>query len=103
PASLKLLEKSEAGRPQWIFEAPSSDPGGVPTRFTFRKPPGDKSENVLLHEFSGSLRVDGDKVVPGGPADALKLGLAYMMLADKEHEVSEFVWDEIQAAKKSGK
>ena len=111
PATMKPADKSESeGRAQWIFEAaspPSSDygapgenPNGAPTRFTFRKPASDKSDNVLLHEFSGSMRLEGDKVVPASAADTVRLGFGYMMKADGEHEVSERVWEEMQDAKK---
>ena len=66
PANAKLLNKSETtdSRAQWVFETPSENPNGVPARFTFRKPLSDKNENVLLHEFSGPLRLEGDKEVP---------------------------------------
>ena len=100
PAAVKLADKSEAeGRAQWVFEAPSENPNGVPTRFTFRKPISDKTENVLLHEFSGSIRLEGDKVVPGGAADMVRLGFGYMMNSDGGYEVSEFVWEEMQQAR----
>jgi hypothetical protein len=98
PIAVKLAGKFEAGRAEWIFEAPSENPNGVPTRFTFRKPIGDKNENVLLHEFSGSIRVEGDKVVPAGAADIVRLGFGYMMNSDGGYEVSEFVWEEMHAA-----
>ena len=100
PANAKLLNESETsdGRTQWIFEAPSESPNGVPTRFTFRKLISDRSENVLLHEFSGSMRLEGDKVVPSGPADVVKLGFGYMMNAQDGYEVSEYVWEEMQRA-----
>jgi hypothetical protein len=98
PIAVKLTDKSEAGRAQWVFEAPSENPNGVPTRFTFRKPISDKNENVLLHEFSGSIRLEGNKVVPAGAADTVRLGFGYMMKSDGGYEVSEFVWEEMQAA-----
>jgi hypothetical protein len=99
PIAVKLADKSEADRAQWIFEAPSENPNGVPTRFTFRKPLSDKNENVLLHGFSGSIRLEGNKVVPGGAADMVRLGFGYMMNSDGGYEVSEFVWEEMQAPK----
>ncbi len=102
PSAAKLTDKSEADRVQWVFEAPAENPNGVPTRFTFRKPIGDKSENVLLHEFSGSLRLEGDKVVPAGAADMVRLAFGYMMNGDEGYEVSEFVWEEMQAAQVEG-
>jgi hypothetical protein len=102
PTAVKLADKSEAGRAEWVFEAPSENPSGVPTRFTFRKPKNDKNENVLLHEFSGSIRLEGNKVVPAGAADMVRLGFGYMMKSDGGYEVSEFVWEEMQAAQAEG-
>jgi len=100
PASVKLADKSEAeGRAQWVFEAASENPNGALTRFTFRKPISDKTQNVLLHEFSGSIRLEGDKVVPAGAADLMRLGFGYMMNSEGGHEVSEFVWEEMQQAR----
>jgi len=99
PTTAKLVDKSEAeGRAQWVFEAPSENPNGTPTRLTFRKPISDKNENVLLHEFSGSMRLEGDKVVPAGAADMVRLGFGYMMGAERGYEVSEYVWEEMQQA-----
>jgi len=98
PIAVKLADKSEAGRAEWVFEAPPENPNGAPTRFTFRKPISDKNENVLLHEFSGSIRLEGNKVVPAGAADMVRLGFGYMMKSDGGYEVSEFVWEEMQAA-----
>jgi tetratricopeptide (TPR) repeat protein len=97
PTNAKLLGKSETtdGRDQWVFEVPS-EANGVPTRFTFRKRISDKNENVLLHEFSGPLRLDGDKVVPGWAADSVRFGLGYMRRGPQGIEVSEFVWEEMQ-------
>ena len=102
PIAVKLADKSEAGRAEWVFEAPSENPNGVPTRFTFRKPTSDKNENVLLHEFSGSIRLEGSKVVPAGAADMVRLGFGYMMKSDGGYEVSEFVWEEMHAAEAEG-
>ena len=100
PAALELVDKSEAdGKTQWIFEAPSENPDGVPIRFTFRKPISDKTEKVLLHEFSGSLRLDGDKVASGGAADRVRFGFGYMMRGPEGSEVSERVWEEMQQAR----
>ena len=100
-ANAKLLNKSETtdSRTQWIFEVPSENPDGVPARFTFRKPSSDKNENVLLHEFSGPLRLEGDKVVSGGASDTVRLGFGYMMRAQQGYEVSEFAWEEMQQAR----
>jgi len=98
-AGVKPAEKSEAeGRAQWVFEAPSENPNGVPTRFTFRKPVIDKAGNVLLHEFAGSLQLQGEKIVPGGAADRVRFGFGYMMRGPQGYEVSERVWEEMQQA-----
>src|SRR4051794_14625185 len=97
PATMKLADKSESERgAQWIFETVPQNPNEVPTRFTFRKPISDKNENVLLHEFSGSMRLEGDNVVPGGAPDRVRLGFGYMMRVQQGDEVSEFVWEEMQ-------
>lgn len=103
PENLKLVDKSETtdGRAQWIFEAPSENSNGAPTRFMFRKPTSDKNENVLLHEFSGSMRLEGDKAIAAGAADPVTLGFGYMISAQQGYEVSEFVWEEMQAPEKS--
>jgi hypothetical protein len=99
PAAVTLADKSGSeGRVQWVWEAPSENPSGVPTRFTFRKPMRDKNDNVLLHEFAGSIRIEGSKVVPADATDMVSLGFGYMMKSDAEYEVSEFVWEEMQAA-----
>src|SRR5437667_110308 len=99
-AAVKLVDKSETeGKTQWIFEAPSENPDGVPIRFTFRKPISDKTEKVLLHEFSGSLRLEGDKVASGGAADRVRFGFGYMMRGPEGPEVSERVWEEMQQAR----
>jgi hypothetical protein len=95
-SSLKLVKKSELGRAEWIFQAPSGNPNGILTQLTFRKLARDKSENVLLHEFSGSMRLEGDHVVPADSNNAVKMGFGYMMRADERYEVSEFVWEEMQ-------
>lgn len=101
PANAKLLNNSETtdNRAQWVFEAPSENPNGVPSRFTFRKPLSDKNDNVLLHEFSGPPRLQGGKVVPGGATDTVRLGFGYMMPSQQGYEVSEFVWEEMQQAR----
>jgi hypothetical protein len=94
PSRLKQIEKSEAGgRTQWVFEASAENAGGAPTQFTFRKPASDKSDNVLLHEFSGPLRIENGQVVPGAPSDVVKIGFGYMMVY-QGNEVSEFVWEQ---------
>ena len=100
PTNAKLLNQSETtdGRAEWVFEAPPENPNGVLTRFTFRKPASDKSENVLLHEFSGSMRLEGEKVVAAGAADSVRFGFGYMMRVEDGHEVSEYVWEEMQQA-----
>jgi len=101
PANAKLLNKSETtdSRAEWAFEASSENPNGIPARLTFRKPLSDKSENVLLHEFSGPLRLEGDKVVPEGVTDTVRFGFGYMMRSQEGYEVSEFVWEEMQQAR----
>jgi hypothetical protein len=100
PANAKLLSQSETGdgRAQWVFEAPPANPNGVPTRFTFRKPTTGKSESVLLHEFSGSMRLEGDEAVAAGAADPVRFGFGYMMRVQEGYEVSEYVWEEMQQA-----
>ena len=93
-STLKQIEKSEGGgRTQWVFEASAENAGGAPTQFTFRKPASDKGDNALLHQFSGPLRIENGKVVPGGPSDVVKIGFGYMMLY-QGNEVSEFVWEQ---------
>jgi hypothetical protein len=101
PTNAKLLSKSETtdGRVEWVFEAPSERPNGIPTRFTFRKPVSDKNENVLLHEFSGPLRLEEDNVVSDGATDSVRVGFGYMMRAQQGYEVSEFVWEEMEQAR----
>jgi len=95
---LKLVDKSETdGRAQWIFEHASSS--GSPARLTFRKPANDKAPNVLLHEFAGSWRADGNKAVAGGATDSVHLGFGYMMPFQGGQEVSEFVWEEMHKEK----
>jgi hypothetical protein len=99
PATVTLAAKSEVeGRVQWVWEAPSENPNGIVTRFTFRKPISDKKDNVLLHEFAGSIRLEGNKVIPAGAADLVRMGFGYMMKSEGGYEVSEFVWEEMQAA-----
>lgn len=89
---LKLVDKLEAdGRAQWIFEVAGAS--GSPTRLTFRKQANDKSEGILLHEFSGSPRADGSVT------DSARLGFGYMMPFQGGQEVSEFVWEEMQTKK----
>jgi hypothetical protein len=101
PKTIKLAEKSETeGRVQWVYETVPENQDAVPIRFTFRKAATDKSEHVLLHEFSGPVRVEGDKIVPGTAANPISLGFGYMMKADDEHEVSERVWEEMEATRK---
>jgi hypothetical protein len=99
-ADLKPAGKSEhEGRAQWVFEEPSKSTNGVRNRLTFRKPISDNTEHVLLHEFSGPLRLEGDKVVPGSETDVVRLGFGYMMrVPEQEYEVSEAAWEEMQGA-----
>lgn len=102
-ANLKPAEKSEhEGRVQWVFEAPSKDANGIPNQLTFRKPVSDNTENVLLHEFSGPLRLEDDKAVPETATDVVRVGFGYMMrVPEQEYEVSEAAWEEMQDAREN--
>ena len=96
PAGAKLIEKSEAdGRAQWIFESLPANGDLIATRLTFRKPIGDKAEQVLLHEFTGSLRAAGGER-GSQESQPAKMGFGYMMPVEGGDEVSEFVWEEMQ-------
>jgi tetratricopeptide (TPR) repeat protein len=100
PASVKRGEKSEAdGRVEWVFTAPSSDPKGAPTQFTFDKPTFDPNQNVLLHGFTASLRLQDDKVVPGGASDRVKFSFGYLVPIGGGDEVSERAWEDMQQPK----
>ena len=101
PTNAKLLSKSETtdGRVEWVLEAPSERPNGIPIRFKFRKPLSDKNEKVLLHEFSGPLRLGRNNVVSGGATDSARVGFGYMMRAEQGYEGSEFVWEEMERAR----
>src|SRR5205809_1789042 len=101
PTNAKLLSKSETtdGRVEWVFEAPSERPNGIPIRFTFRKALSDKNEKVLLHEFSGPLQLERNNVVSGGATDSVRVGFGYMIVAQQGNEVSEFVWEEMEQAR----
>jgi tetratricopeptide (TPR) repeat protein len=100
PASVKPAEKSEAdGRVEWVFTAPSSDPKGAPTQFTFHKPTFDPNLNVLLHGFNASLRLQDDKVVPGGASDRVKFSFGYLVPIGGGDEVSERAWEDMQQPK----
>jgi tetratricopeptide (TPR) repeat protein len=99
PTDAKLVDKSEAdGRVQWAFELRSENPKGLPTRLRFAKPTYDKNENVLLHEFSGSFRVDGDKVVASSAANPVKFSFGYLVNAGG-FELSERAWEDLEAPK----
>jgi tetratricopeptide (TPR) repeat protein len=99
PSNAKLVDKSEAdGRVQWAFELRSENPKGLPTRLRFAKPIYDKNENVLLHEFSGSFRVDGDKVVASSAANPVKFSFGYLVNAGG-FELSERAWEDLEAPK----
>jgi tetratricopeptide (TPR) repeat protein len=100
PSDVKLVDKSEeeGGRVQWRFEMPSTNPKGLPTRLRFAKPIYDKNENVLLHEFSGSLRVEGDKVVAGSAADPARFSFGYLVSAGG-YELSERAWENLETPK----
>ncbi len=98
PTNAKLVSKSETDdrRAQWVFEVLPEKPGGTPLQLTFRKPITDRDEDVLLHEFSGPLRLAADQVIAGGASETVRLGFGYMMLTQQGNEVSEFVWEEMQ-------
>jgi len=100
PARVNPAEKSEAdGRVEWVFTAPSSDPKGAPTQFTFDKPTFDPNQNVLLHGFTASLRLQDDKVVPGGASDRVKFSFGYLVPIGGGDEVSERAWENLQQPK----
>jgi tetratricopeptide (TPR) repeat protein len=98
PAStnFKLSDTSKMnGRIQWIFTAPAEDPKGIPIRLTFEKPTYDTNESVLLHEFVGSLHLQGDKVVPDGATDQIRFSFAYFVNI-QDAELSEAAWENLQ-------
>ena len=99
PAGIKLAKKSqEDGRAQWLFEARS--PKGSPTRLRFAKPLYDKNENVLLHGFESSLKVEGDKVVPVTTGKPVNLSFGYLINVNGgEFELSERAWEDLEAPK----
>jgi tetratricopeptide (TPR) repeat protein/DNA-binding beta-propeller fold protein YncE len=100
PASVKRGEKSEAdGRVEWVFTAPSSDPKGAPTQFTFDKPTFDPNQNALLHGFTASLRLQDDKVVPGGASDRVRFSFGYLVPIGGGDELSERAWEDMQQPK----
>lgn len=99
-AEVKLSEKYEAdNRAQWIFTAAPQDPKGSATQFHFAERVYDLNENVLLHEFSGSLRLQGDKVVPGGASNLVKLSFGYLVSIGDGSELSEAAWEDMQKPK----
>lgn len=103
PTDVKLVDKSEEdGRMQWRFEMRSKNPKGLPTRLTFAKPIYDNNESVLLHEFSGSLRVEGDEVVAGSAADPVKFSFG-CLVSGGGYELSERLWEELEAPKPEDK
>ena len=100
PAEVKLSEKYEAeNRAQWIFTVAPQDPKGSATQFHFAERVYDPNENVLLHEFSGSLRLQGDKVVPGGASDSVKFSFGYLVPIGDGSELSEAAWEDMQKPK----
>lgn len=100
PASVKPAEKSEAdGRVEWVFTAPSLDPKEISTEFTFAKPTFDPNQNVLLHGFTGSLRLQDGKVVPGGASDRVKFSFGYLVPIGDGDEVSERAWENMRQPK----
>ncbi len=103
PADIKLVNKSqEDGRAQWLFQARSSNPKGTPTKWRFAKPLYDKNESVLLHGFDGSLKVEGDKVVPASAANQVKLSFGYLVSVNGgEFELSERGWEDLESPKEA--
>jgi len=101
PADIKLINKSqEDGRAQWFFEAHSQNPKGLATKLRFAKPLYDKNESVLLHAFDGSMKLEGDKVVPAGAANPVKLSFGYLITVNGgEFELSERAWEDLEAPK----
>jgi tetratricopeptide (TPR) repeat protein len=100
PANIKFSEKSESDdRVKWIFTARSQNPKDFPTQLTFQKPVFDPNENVLLHEFSGSLRLQGDKVMPGGASDLVKFSFGYLVPIGDGNELSERAWEDLRRPK----
>ena len=104
-SSLPLTYLEAEGRSQWVFDAPSKIPIESQPGLRFRRPTNDKAENVLLHEFSGSMRLEGrQSCSAAGAADSVQLGLGYMMNFEGGQEVSEFVWEEMhQAVEEKGR
>lgn len=97
PPNVKLSKQYEAdNRAHWIFIALSQDPKASPTQFHFDKRIYDRNENILLHEFSGSLRLEGDKVVPSSASDSVKLSFGYLVPIGGGSELSEAAWEEMQ-------
>ena len=97
PANVKFSAKSVAdNRAQWIFTALPPNPKGSASQFHFDKRVYDPNESVLLHEFSGSLRLQGDKVVPSGASDAVKLSFGYLVSIGDGNELSEAGWEDMQ-------
>jgi len=98
---VKFRKKSEDdGREQWLFEANSKNPKGSPTMLRFAKPLYDANESVLLHGFDGSLKVEGDKVVPAAAANAVKLSFGYLVTVNGgEFELSERAWEDLEKPK----
>jgi len=104
PATVKLTDTSEAdGRTQKVFEAPAGIRNGLPIRLTFAKPLYDKSDDFLLHGFTASLRVEGDKVVPAGASNPVKLSFGYLISVQGGYELSERAWEDLQVPKAEDK
>jgi len=100
PDNVKLAKNYEAdGRAHWIFTAAPQDPKGAPTQFHFQKRVYDPNDNVLLHEFSASLQLQGGKVLPGGASDSVKLSFAYLVSIGDGTELSEAAWEDMQKPK----
>jgi tetratricopeptide (TPR) repeat protein len=97
PANVKPPKYYEAdGRAHWVFSAPAQDGKGDPTQFLFQKRIYDPNPNVLLHEFSASLRPQGDKVLPGDASNAVKVSFGYLISIGDGNELSEAAWEEMQ-------
>jgi tetratricopeptide (TPR) repeat protein len=97
---IKLVNKSEEdGRAQWLFEARSPNPKGIPTRLRFAKPLYDKNESVLLHGFEGSLKLEGDKLIPAA-ANPVQFSFGYLVSVNGgQFELSERAWEDLEAPK----
>ncbi|MFY9985378.1 MAG: tetratricopeptide repeat protein [Chthoniobacterales bacterium] len=100
PANAKLLKKAEVdGGVQWIFAVDAPDPKSSPTEYTFHKPLYDPNENVLLHAFSASLRLQDGKLIPGGRSDVVLISYGYLVSIGNGDEISEKAWEDVHTPK----